>query len=1410
MRDKRIALIEGTRLNIGNNRTIRIRYEAGRGASCIVYDAAYEDHISVWHNIRIKECYPGYLPVDREGDGSLGTDKDNEADFDKAKQNFILSYKRNTKIRNTLGLINSTVNATDILHFNNTIYILMALDEGTDYRVYEDGSLKELFLHVKSLAELIKKYHQNGYLHLDIKPENILILPETWEHILMFDFDSIISIDELAKTDKVRLSFSDGFSAPEQVRGEIGKIGKATDIYSIGALVFYKLFGRKPVLKDCKISSVFNFQTMKYASEKYQPKLYRSLSVFFRKTLSTSTVSRWNDVQTVIDALEELITYADIDGIYLLDSFQYNSACFIGRQQEIEKADAVLQEKGLVFLSGIGGIGKTEIARRYAFKNRGRYDTITFLVFDSSIKELVCNEVKINGVIREENESAEDYFKRKLEIMKNILTPEDLLIIDNFDVETDEDLETLLECPCKFIFTTREDFRDFNYPQINIDKIDDREEILELFGSYNDSSYTQEEDNAVRKIIDLVDHHTMTVELIAKYLRDTMESPVSLYERFLKKEGITGTDQTNVRQRKDSRLRIQSVNMHLKTLFDVSGFDRYESEIISSLSLFAGIRLKKSKFEELCAVEEVETRLEALIKRGWIEFNDQTEKISLHQVIQDLIYKELPPDTSGCPHIVAGISRYLSAEMANEAERKIRSRVFDVFMRRISGSDIPYVRLCLQYGKEDKLDEAEKICLDSSNKEAFDLLQRIYREKILRVEECEDMLLSDLDPEEYEKSKYIEIAGLLDKASEYCKKYSEAPEYIAREFVEMGIEVQDGLAYGMLDQLGETTVPELDEIYVRIINLFDIAAEKLPYAEIEDEEKEALYEKMQAFYSGTGFYGSMYKDEHFSDMGKALWYQEQIDALKENDSSSAYLLRNVSNMDLAGEYIRKGDYENAIECYEKACRNGEDIFAVIMACESDAYLEMGNAKKAVECLEQIRDEEKNDSYYSGYKCLDLIKLLIAQKEYGRAKEYAHELLHYKERELEEQENPQVAENALGAVYYLFLLEEDTDKKESLWTKCVNFYERLEEEMINEELYDFLLLYVEKTDISYAEIIKLWDRIHDFEKKGRDTREKILLLSIQKYNSREDFCRWHVIFLLKLSEMYNDCAYREREKALRYQTMAQEISDRYKLEDAYIRSRICNVKADILLSGDDSDYEQIKKLKEQCNYELMAEREIQYGGYSDEKKVEVWREAAAQYQWIDKHEKRNMCLRRALAIMSPLPDSCDSCQFNKQYWPVITELIEAYINCGESEAANAELIKLYSNILQEFMEDEEEKDFRNITLKIERIAGYLEETGKSTIALKVCAAAMYLEVETEPDLELISEMNISDAYLDRLCDEICMYLGKGIESQTIDRLIKIKDEMFRINGEGDEIERYLPLIRQLTEKYQYREIEFKRV
>ncbi len=72
------------------------------------------------------------------------------------------------------------------------------------------------------------------------------------------------------------------------------------------------------------------------------------------------------------------------------------------------------------------------------------------------MQSTVCKEeLKINGIKRGKEETDEEYFKRKLEVLKEVTTPQDLILFDNFDErpdrEPDEGLELLLECPCRFL-----------------------------------------------------------------------------------------------------------------------------------------------------------------------------------------------------------------------------------------------------------------------------------------------------------------------------------------------------------------------------------------------------------------------------------------------------------------------------------------------------------------------------------------------------------------------------------------------------------------------------------------------------------------------------------------------------------------------------------------------------------------------------------------------------------------------------------------------------------------------------------------------------------------------------------------------------------------------------------------------
>lgn len=1225
MADNRKALCTGSIIVISDDKRIEIVSEAGRGGNCIVYGAIYNDSIGVKHNIRLKECYPTYLCLKRENDNSLSISEQKENEFEDIKEKFIQSYKKNVKLKQTFGLINSTVNPAEIIKKNNTIYILMTLNEGVDYGKYKDKSLKEIFTHIKSLAEIIKKYHNHGYLHLDIKPENIFILPESAEHIFLLDFDSVATMDELAEGGKNQISFSKGFSAPEQIQGNIRKIGFHTDIYSIGAVLFYKIFGRTADISDCRISSVYEYDKMQFASDKYQPAIYREMTVFLKNTLATATALRWQEITPVIEKLDELIRLSDINGVYLLDSFQYNSAYFVGREDEILGIDKILSDNQLVFLSGIGGIGKTEIAKQYAARCHGKYNTVTFAVYEKDIKTLVNDEINLNKVERDEKESEDDYFKRKIKILEKTATSDDLIIIDNFEVEFDEELENLFKCPAKFIITTRMDFRDYNYKQINIDKMADIKDLLELFYLYNDITYTYEEIQYIGKLIEYVDRHTMTVELIAKYLKNTCDEPKALYEKFLENEGMTNTGNIGIKQRKDRKLRFNSVNSHIEILFDISDFSDKEKELISSLSLFAGMRILEEEYEKIYKSDSTRIDLERLIKRGWIEYNEKNKKISLHQVIQDILYKNIPPSAEKCPVIVDGMIKYIDKKTESHAEKVIRRRMLKVFMERLTGESKRYAELCLKYGREPQLQKALEICKKYDDEKAADIIQKIYRKKI-----CNALVSSGINFFENNSAKksLVDIKCMIEQVIYYinkcmaeknraiddCKSEKHiANDYIVKEYIDaasetwhlleenniiQNIEVEKVNMTGGHDYSVER-IREVDEIYDLIVRMYEEAAERISETDYDISEKESLYKKIFDFYSDSDFI-SVYKNKYYADTNKAYKYQKILTELRKNEDTDT---SDMSITDENGttklwfdditctEYAMKletaGKYAEAEKLYKKAYEDGEELLETAMDNIAEMYKKTGKYDKAIAAYESVLDKDRkcleNGNCRIGYSCgicLKLISILMEMKNEGKAKKYAMELISFEKKEADKERDEYAIIYLIAAYYKMYIIEkksktdtvtrngaENKYKTENLWEECIKYYEILGDSEIDQEIFDFIYEYIEKESVSYGEAIKIIERIDDWQ--NEEFKEKLVNCIIQKYKQENLFAEYHIILLVNLSETltnYKDDSSSVK-KAMKYIEKAKDLYNAGGISAEYIRSIICKAEIKVRLSAD---------------------------------------------------------------------------------------------------------------------------------------------------------------------------------------------------------------------------------------------------
>lgn len=139
-----------------------------------------------------------------------------------------------------------------------TPWMAMELIQGRDLgvvvkercRLGEAFSIDRGFKWFRELAEILEYGRQTGIIHRDLKPSNIIIEKET-ERLVLVDFGLLKRTQSLLNsqsklTETGEVIGTPSFMSPEQIDGSFGKLSSKTDVWALGATMFFCATGAPP------------------------------------------------------------------------------------------------------------------------------------------------------------------------------------------------------------------------------------------------------------------------------------------------------------------------------------------------------------------------------------------------------------------------------------------------------------------------------------------------------------------------------------------------------------------------------------------------------------------------------------------------------------------------------------------------------------------------------------------------------------------------------------------------------------------------------------------------------------------------------------------------------------------------------------------------------------------------------------------------------------------------------------------------------------------------------------------------------------------------------------------------------------------------------------------------------------
>lgn len=196
-------------------------------------------------------------------------------------------------------------------------YIAMQLVEGEDLRTAARSmTLEQKVQVVRKIAEALHAAHQEGLVHRDMKPANVMVEATATGQLkpVVVDFGLVQEIEAAGLTRTGEVMGTPAYMAPEQARGEVRNLDRRTDVYSLGATFYDLLTGRPPFTAEGTVELLMQvIEQDPPPLRRIEPAIPADLETIVLKCLEKEPGRRYGSARALAEDLDRYLEGSPIE-----------------------------------------------------------------------------------------------------------------------------------------------------------------------------------------------------------------------------------------------------------------------------------------------------------------------------------------------------------------------------------------------------------------------------------------------------------------------------------------------------------------------------------------------------------------------------------------------------------------------------------------------------------------------------------------------------------------------------------------------------------------------------------------------------------------------------------------------------------------------------------------------------------------------------------------------------------------------------------------------------------------------------------------------------------------------------------------------------------------------------------------